>query len=113
MTRAAPTEPGGPEPLWVAWGARSRPPISLLKRGDQLLERLQLATARRRRHHDDRPHAGRAPGLDALADVLGGAEQRDVAQPAIRHQLGAARVVAAGDGGADGEHLLLVARLDP
>src|SRR5882762_10352798 len=63
------------------WRRRARS----TKRGDELFERDHLAAARGGRHEDDGAHAGRAPRLDAVADLLGAAEQRHVAQPAVGH----------------------------
>src|SRR5262249_60189891 len=83
------------------------------KRLDELREGHHLPAARRRRHHDERPHAGRRPRLDARSNVLHAAEERDVAQPPAGHQLGNPLHLAPRERNPDGQHLLLVARLDP
>src|SRR5438309_741951 len=69
-----------PRPTRRALGVSGAGPPRSTKRGDELVERDHLAAACGGRHEDDRPHAGRAPRLDAVADVLGAAEQRHVGQ---------------------------------
>src|SRR5262245_16020343 len=80
---------------------------------DELLERDHLTTPRRRRHPDQRTHAGREPGVDAVANLLEAAEQRHVPKPAIGHELRHALDLPARQRRADRQHLLFVAGFDP
>src|SRR6267143_660913 len=64
---------------------------------DQLLERDHLTATRGRRHHDERRDAGRTPRLDPVEHLRRAAEERDVPEPAIRHQIGDPCIVAMRD----------------
>src|SRR5262245_30627590 len=66
-------------PSGMAAGGRRASAVKV----DQLLERHHLVAACRRRHHDQRCDTRLVPGEDAVADVAGAAEERDLGQPAI------------------------------
>src|SRR5206468_7639513 len=95
-------------------GRRARDALGILAKSlNELLEGHHLPAPCRGRHRDERSDAGREPRLDALANLGGAAEERDVPELAIGHELGDALGLPAREGLADRDHLFLVARLDP